>query len=291
MRWMLRAGVGIGQPNHHDDVKKVQILLNRAIHESKGEILKEDGIFGPKTQARIAQFQQNTLHMHHVDAIVNKNGPTQRALRPHTSVPIVQTSPQVNNNPHLSPSHDAAIIPNSALLEMIKRHASQRPVNHKVAWFNRALPAALNVKAHWGVPIAVTLAQGALESNWGRHAPGNIFFGVKGKSTKGKTISVTTHENYGGKNTVIKDKFRAYDTLEESAEDYGQFLASNRRYAGAFAFRNEPEKFIHVVAVAGYASDPYYEKKILAIIRSNGLSDYDAPDIKTTVSFQNTVNH
>lgn len=291
MRWILRAGVGAGQPNHHDDVRKVQTLLNRAAHESGCEILKEDGIFGPRTQARIAQFQRDTLHMQHVDAIVNRHGPTQHALTPHTATAYAQAATHSQRPATAgSQSPQNTVVPGSNLFETMKKHASRHPASFKASWFNRALPAAMNVKAHWGVPVAVTLAQGALESNWGRHAPGNMFFGVKGKSQRGKTINVTTHENYGGKATVIHDGFRSYDTLEEAAEDYGRFLAINHRYASAFAFRNEPEKFIHVVATAGYATDPEYEKKILAIIRANGLKDYDAPNISTSVSFQNTLH-
>ncbi len=291
MRWILRAGVGAGQPNHHDDVRKVQTLLNRAAHESGCEILKEDGIFGPRTQARIAQFQRDTLHMQHVDAIVNRHGPTQHALTPHTATAYAQAATH-SQRPATAGSQSTShtVIPGSSAEKYLQKQASSRPVSYKSAWFNRALPAAVNVKAHWGVPVAVTLAQGALESDWGRHAPGNIFFGIKGKSPKGKTINVTTHENYNGKSTVINDGFRSYSTLEEAAEDYGRFLATNHRYAGAFAFRNEPEKFIHVVAKAGYATNPDYEKLLLGIIRANGLKDYDSPELATSVSFNNPLH-
>lgn len=292
MRWKLRAAVGAGQPNYHDDVIKVQMMLNRAAHEDHGALLHEDGRFGPKTQARIEEFQRSQVHLSHADGVVNRNGPTERMLshghaasRSASHAPAPQRAASAH---HAAAS--AHVVPDSGLAKLLQQHASARPANRKVAWFNRALPAAINVKARWGVPIAVTLAQGALESAWGTHAPGNIFFGVKGKSPDGKSINVTTHENYGGKSTVIQDGFRSYDTLEQSADDYGRFLASNRRYASAFAFRNEPEKFIHVVAKAGYATDPLYEKKILSIIRVNGLKDYDAPDVATSASYQNALH-
>lgn len=282
MRWKLTAAVGVGQPNHQDDVRKVQALLNRAAHENHGAILHEDGKFGPKTQARIEEFQRNQVHMSHADGVVNRNGPTQRQLS-HSSSPAPQRATTIN--------HAAARIePGSAAAELLQKQAAQRPANRKVAWFNRALPAARNVKSRWGVPIAVTLAQGALESTWGTHAPGNIFFGVKGKSPEGKSINVTTHEVYGGRSAVIQDGFRSYDTLEQSADDYGRFLSSNRRYRAAFAYTNDPEKFIHEVAKAGYATDPHYEHKILIIIRVNGLKDYDSPQVSTSASFKNALH-
>lgn len=76
------------------------------------------------------------------------------------------------------------------------------------------------VKRNWGVPIAVTISQGALESDWGHRAPGNMYFGVKGKSPKGTSIDVLTHEVSGGVSSKIKDSFRSYDSLEQSADDY-----------------------------------------------------------------------
>ncbi|MFZ4833980.1 glucosaminidase domain-containing protein [Rouxiella sp. Mn2063] len=277
MRWRLRASVGIGQPNYRDDVIKIQMLLNRASEDNHLEHLNEDGIFGIKTSARLAEFQKNSVHMLHADSIVNHNGRTLNIL---------------NHGGTFTPPNQLqqAIVPDSAAAKLLEKQASSKSPNYKSAWFNRALSTAKNVKYHWGVPIAVTLAQGALESNWGRHAPGNIYFGVKGKSPNGKAIAVITHENYAGKSTVTKDSFRSYDTLEQSADDYGRFLATNKRYARAFIFRNEPERFIHIVACAGYATDPNYEKKILSIIRSNGLSDYDNPRVTTSASYSNPLH-
>lgn len=286
MRWTLTAAVGSGQPNHAEDVRKVQQLLNRAACESHSTILHEDGKFGPKTQARIEEFQRNQVHMSHADGVVNINGPTQRKLN-NSSTSVPQRTPTA---PQSAASLANRIEPDSAAAELLKKRAAQRPANHKIAWFNRALPAAINVKSRWGVPIAVTLAQGALESMWGTHAPGNIFFGVKGKSPEGKSINVTTHEVYGGKSTVIQDGFRSYDTLEQYADDYGRFLATNRRYRVAFSYSNDPEKFIHEVVKAGYATDPKYEHKILTIIRVNGLKDYDSPQVSTPASFQNALH-
>ena len=286
MRWKLRAAVGKGQPNYHDDVTKVQMMLNRAAHDSHSLMLKEDGKFGPKTQARIEEFQHSQVHMSHADGVVNRNGPTQRMLG-HTSSPAPQRATATH---HSSAPVAAHVAPDSGLAELLQQRAAARPANKKTVWFNRALPAAMNVKSRWGVPIAVTLAQGALESAWGTHAPGNIFFGVKGKSPEGKSINVTTHEVYSGQSTVIQDGFRSYDTLEQSADDYGRFLASNNRYRHAFAYSNDPEKFIHEVAKAGYATDPKYEHKILSIIRANGLKDYDSPQVPTSASFQNALH-
>ncbi len=267
MRWTLKAGVGVGQPNYRDDVIKVQKLLNRTTGDSHKDHLKEDGHFGPKTQARIIEFQKEFLHFKNADAIVSLQGPTLKSLTP---------SSAQHNGSHTASGHSAnAIIPNSAAAHLLAKQASTHVKGNKLAWINRVLPAARNVKARWGVPIAVTIAQGALESTWGTHAPGNMYFGIKGHHSKGKTVNVATHENYGKGLVQIHDAFRSYDTLEEAADDYGRFLVNNDNYKAAFAFRNDPVRFIQEVAKGGYATGTGYADTVVKIIQQNGLQDYD----------------
>ncbi len=164
--------------------------------------------------------------------------------------------------------------PNDALAAALRKRASRPKSPFKSARISRALPAAISVKAKWSVPIAVTLAQGALESDRGRATPGNVFFGVKGRAPDGKTVKPASHEVTGGVRHGESDGFRSYDTLEASAEDYGRFPGTSHRYASAFNHRDDPDMFIHLVAAAGYATDPSYEKKIKSIMAANGLKDF-----------------
>lgn len=84
MRWKLRSAVGTGQVNRPDDVRIVQMLLNRSTDENKPHLLlKEDGIFGPKTSARILIFQIMNMKMWTFDGVVNPHGPTQLHLKNH----------------------------------------------------------------------------------------------------------------------------------------------------------------------------------------------------------------
>ncbi|WP_448886402.1 glucosaminidase domain-containing protein [Citrobacter telavivensis] len=282
MRWKISRGVGISQPNYPSDVKKVQILLNRAIRDNNIESLKEDGLWGPKTSARLVYFQKNFVHLSHVDAVVNRHGPTFRRLNQMRTATHSETSPHHKQN---------AIIPDSSAIKQLAQRASLPQPAFKSNWINRALPAAVEVKRNWGVPIAVTIAQGALESGWGLKVKGNAYFGVKGKSPEGKSVTFTTHENYDGQSVKIMDSFRSYNTLEQSADDYGRFLTVNKRYAAAFAFPNDPEKFIHEVVKAGYATDPNYEKFILNIIRTTGIKEYDNPSVSVSMCYINPMHY
>ena len=179
MGWKIRRAMGVNQPNNPVDVKKIQILLNRAIRDDNIESLKEDGIWGPKTFARVVYFQKNVVRLSFADAIVNIHGPTFRRLNQTRTGRKHETSPHHKQN---------AIIPDSDAIKQLTQRASLPQPAFKSDWINRALPAAVEVKRNWGVPIAVTIAQGALESGWGLKVKGNAYFGVKGKS-----VTFTTH--------------------------------------------------------------------------------------------------
>lgn len=142
------------------------------------------------------------------------------------------------------------------------------------------LPVARKVKQTWGVPIAVCIAQAALETGWGKHVKGNAYFGIKGKAPTGKSVNFDTREVIGGRSMTINDKFRAYTDLDEAADDYGRFLKTNARYAACFAFSDQPEQFVDRLAAAGYATDPNYAHVLKSIIRSHSLAAYDQPSPK-----------
>jgi flagellar protein FlgJ len=134
------------------------------------------------------------------------------------------------------------------------------------------------------VPALAIMAQAALESGWGDHAPGNMFFGIKaGTDWKGKRQLVLTREVHSTKNVKypevisitarpdgkfdyrVKDWFRAYDNAAGSFTDHGHFLQVNPRYAKAFQ-TEDSRQFVDAIAAAGYATDPDYAKTLKSII-------------------------
>lgn len=106
-----------------------------------------------------------------------------------------------------------------------------------------------------GVPALVTLAQAAIESGWGKSAPGNMFFGVKADSSwTGARQYLWTTEFINGAYQKVQAWFRAYPSPLESFMDHGDFLRRNSRYKPAFQ-TNDPYAFAKAVANAGYATD------------------------------------
>lgn len=160
---------------------------------------------------------------------------------------------------------------------------------------------AVDSMATTRVPASVTLAQAALESGWGKHAPGYNFFGIKaGKSWTGKkqllttteihndndekkhsypkVISITEFKDSKGKTKYkwkVKDNFREYDSATDSFTDHGNFLVNNKRYKKAFDHTDDAEQFVKEVANAGYATDPNYASSLISLIKKYKLTQYD----------------
>jgi flagellar protein FlgJ len=143
-------------------------------------------------------------------------------------------------------------------------------------------PFALKMEKEYHVPALVAMAQSALETGWGRSAPGNMMFGMKvGKWKGAKQLLLTTEYHkepdvkypevisvvkINGKYKYrVKDWFRAYPTPYESFEDYAILLRNSSRYLKAFDYI-DPYKFAEEIAKAGYATAPDYYKRIKSVI-------------------------
>ncbi len=149
---------------------------------------------------------------------------------------------------------------------------------------------------------SVCIAQACCESGYftsQKMINANAVFGIKvgkskyhfGKAWKDKAYSTKTKECYDGKTyTDITDMFRAYDTIQESVEDYYDLLCNASRYKKAVG-ETDPKKAIASIKDGGYATDPKYVSTIMSIINSNNLTQYDTvgntekekPIVSTTV--------
>ncbi|MBE9488431.1 MAG: glucosaminidase domain-containing protein [Bacteroidetes bacterium] len=123
-----------------------------------------------------------------------------------------------------------------------------------------------------GVPASITMAQGLLESAYGKSrlaVSANNHFGIKCKRTwKGKTIK---HDD-----DSAQECFRSYDSAEESYTDHSCFLRDNSRYA--FLFDYDPydyESWAHGLKKAGYATNPKYAYLLIDLIERYNLSNLD----------------
>jgi len=136
-------------------------------------------------------------------------------------------------------------------------------------------PVAREASKKSGVPASIILAQAALETGWGGSTIGDAknLFGIKGTGPAG-SVRVPTQEVINGRRVTINDNFRKYNSWQESIEDHGRLL-QNSRYARAMAVKNDPDQFARELQKAGYATDPEYASKLISIMKSNNLYQYN----------------
>lgn len=121
------------------------------------------------------------------------------------------------------------------------------------------IPGAIEASKRTGIDPRIIAAQAAHESAWGKHAPGNNFFGIKGP---GQMLG--THEEVGGHNVSVMASFRKYPSMAEGVAGYADFINHNRRYE---PFKNAGglENQLRELGRSGYATDSHYAEKIGAI--------------------------
>ncbi|WP_411553351.1 glucosaminidase domain-containing protein [Paenibacillus lautus] len=130
------------------------------------------------------------------------------------------------------------------------------------------------------IPASLIIAQAALESAWGTSGltkKGNNLFGIKGRGPAGSCTMPTT-EYVKGKPINVNAAFRAYNNWGESIADHTKLILN-----GVSWDRNKYKKVIGVdgrtaareIQEAGYATDPKYADKLIAIMDEYNLYQYD----------------
>lgn len=153
--------------------------------------------------------------------------------------------------------------------------ASQTPAPEKtpqVIYIEQFSSLAVEEMYRSGIPASITLAQGLLESGYGLSelaVKGNNHFGIK------------CHNNWtGGRMYYDDDKkgecFRKYKSPEESYRDHSDFLRYRDRYRFLFDYKiTDYKSWAYGLKKAGYATDPAYPKKLINLIETYGLHEYD----------------
>lgn len=141
-------------------------------------------------------------------------------------------------------------------------------------FIEKIAPLAIASSKKSGIPASLTIAQAALESNWGASRlaiEGNNLFGLKGSGPAG-SLTLPTTEYRSGKRVTVNAAFRKYRSWAESIADHARLLSANR-YAGAV--RKTGPEAARAVAAAGYATDPQYAGKLIRLMEAYNLTQYD----------------
>jgi flagellum-specific peptidoglycan hydrolase FlgJ len=142
----------------------------------------------------------------------------------------------------------------------------------KAGFFAALRPAAEEAEREYGVPAAITLAQAALETGWGKHIiPGFNIFGIKGTGPAG-TVSKGTWEVYNGKTVTITANFAKYHDFYEAVKLHGKLFHNGYYDKAMEQYAKDKDPFAFARNITGtYATDPEYGDKLSSIMRDYNL--------------------
>ena len=81
-------------------------------------------------------------------------------------------------------------------------------------------------------------------------------------------MTASTQEFEQGIPVQRREQFRAYDSPQASFEDYVATLKNNPRYAAALGTGSDVAAFATALQSGGYATDPEYAAKLVAVAGS-----------------------
>lgn len=137
-----------------------------------------------------------------------------------------------------------------------------------------------------GIPAAITLAQGILETEAGNSelaTQANNHFGIKCKSDwTGQTFTHTDDKP--------DECFRKYNSAEESYNDHSIYLSTTPRYADLFKLPvTDYKSWAKGLKRCGYATSPTYAQRLIKIIEDFHLQDYTYAAVNKKSDVDNAI--
>jgi len=136
---------------------------------------------------------------------------------------------------------------------------------------------AKNNMVQYGIPASIIIGQGILESGAGTgplSAIANNHFGIKCHEWTGPSVKYD--------DDAAQECFRKYAQASESYMDHAIFLTGRKWYQPLFLLAKDDYKgWANGLKKAGYATDPKYPAKLIAIIERYQLNKYDSEVLGT----------
>ncbi len=144
-------------------------------------------------------------------------------------------------------------------------------VNRRLRYVEQYKDCAIAEMQSAGIPASITLAQGILESDCGDSylaTEANNHFGIKCHDWQGERVY---HDD-----DKSGECFRKYSSASESFADHSLFLTSKQRYSSLFELdKTDYKAWARGLKEAGYATDPSYADRLIAIIEEMNLHEFD----------------
>lgn len=164
------------------------------------------------------------------------------------------------------------------------------------AYVNKYKDIAISEMERAGVPASIKLAQGLLESGAGTSNLSNRaknHFGIKcgGDRWKGKKY-FHKDDDYDENGKLKESCFRVYKNPESSFIAHSDFLRNNPRYE--FLFRLNPydyKRWAYGLKKAGYATSATYPQKLVRLIETLELHQYDQMNANDVIVDNNSESY
>jgi flagellum-specific peptidoglycan hydrolase FlgJ len=181
---------------------------------------------------------------------------------------VIKKVNENNNSTRTSPDD------NSSKTEILEATTRVKVTTEIVlAYISKYKDIAKNNMKQFGIPSSICIGQGILESGAGTgplSSLANNHFGIK------------CHKDWTGASVKYDDDsaqecFRKYNQASESYNDHALFLKGRKWYEPLFKLdKGDYKGWAKGLKAAGYATDPKYPEKLIAIIERYHLDQYDA---------------
>lgn len=133
-----------------------------------------------------------------------------------------------------------------------------------------------------GIPASIKLAQGLLESDMGRSplaVEANNHFGIKCGGQWQGDVYFKYDDDKDSQGNLIESCFRVFSSVEESYMAHSEFLmdpSKSGRYGFLFQLGSQDYRgWANGLKFSGYATDPKYPSKLIKLIETYKLYEYD----------------
>lgn len=152
--------------------------------------------------------------------------------------------------------------------------------SQKRQFIEQILPAAQQQQQRYHLLTSITLAQAALESNWGQStlaSKNHNLFGIK--SSQKNSQLLTTQEYVNGRWITVQARFAVYANWSESIAAHTQLLLKgtqwDQNHYQAIFQTNDYQQAAQILQAKGYATDPNYAQKLIDLIKKYHFNQYD----------------
>lgn len=148
----------------------------------------------------------------------------------------------------------------------------------KEKFVEKIAPIAQDEQQKYHIFASITIAQAALESNWGQSELATQYYNLFGvKSDTGGLM--TTKEYVNGQWIVVRARFAIYQSWRESIEQHTALFVDgtswdSSHYQAVLSADNYVET-AQALQQRGYATDPNYAQKLISLIKTYNLDKYD----------------